>query len=106
MEIREDDLTEDKIKEVGTQWETINATKRGLKGDADGKPVRVRQVKSRSGQDKATCFRCCGPGHWSNECKVLSKDLKSSHCDTVGKHNTNDYCKTNFAKRNEENKKK
>ena len=29
LKIKEEALTEDKIKEVATQWETINATKRG-----------------------------------------------------------------------------
>ena len=105
LEIKEDELTEDKIKEVATRWETVNATKKGLKGDGE-KPVRVRQVKSRPGQEKALCFRCQGTSHWSKECQVKPEDLKCSHCFSTGRHNTNDYCKTNMNRRKEEEKKK
>ena len=75
------------------------------KEDSD-KPVKVRQVKSRPGQDKALCFKCKGTGHWSRECQVKPEDLKCSHCASTGKHNTNDYCKTNTARRKEKEKKK
>ena len=98
VKIKEEDLSEDSIKEVATKWELINATKKGLKGDGDKPPVKVRQVKTKSktntfGQDKGSCYKCGTAGHWTRECTVKPELLKCSHCSSVGKHNTNDYCK-------------
>ena len=74
-------------------------TKRVLKGD-DKEPVKIRQVKSK----EVICYKCQRKGHMSGECKIKTEDLKCTHCDSIGKHNTNDYCKRYQLKKKEEKK--
>ena len=41
----------------------------------------------------------------SRECRTKPEDLKCSHCNTTGKHNTNDFCKNFQGKKKEDEKK-
>ena len=75
----------------------VNVTKLGLK--KDGKEVRIRQVKS----NEVICYRCQKKGHISKKCKLDKEKLKCTHCNSVGKHITNDWCKNQLKRKEEEN---
>ena len=93
LEIPEDELHEQKIKEVADKFEVLKTTTKGLNKDNEDKVSgggRVQQIKGKEGY---RCFKCQKEGHMSDKCKTPRAQLKCSHCKTTGRHNTIDFCK-------------
>ena len=86
LEIKEEDLSEDSIKEVCNKWEVVNAKKLGLKKNVKKGGI-ARQVQ---GKEAMICYRCQRKEHISKECKLPKDKLKCTHYNTVGRHLTND----------------
>ena len=50
------------------------------------------------------CYRYQRKGHISKECKLPKDKLKCTHCNTVGRHLTNNWCKDQLKKKEDEKK--
>ena len=86
------------LEECATTYETHKHTAGEIRGGSDSQ--RASKVES-SGKKKyadITCYWCYRQGHTSRNCAMDRGKLKCSHCQTTGRHFTNDYCKTRQAR--------
>ena len=102
LEVKEEDLSVAKIKEVSEIYTEQTKTVDGLVRKTGAKVARVDGENSED-SSKVTCWICQGTGHRSPECKIPPSQLHCDHCAKhklkANRHNTNDHCLTKLKKR-------
>ena len=95
LEVKEEDLSVAKIKEVSEIYTEQTKTVDGLVK----RGARVARVDGGNSEDSlktVTCWICQGSGHRSPECKVSPSQLHCDHCAKykvkANRHNTNSFC--------------
>ena len=102
LEVKEQDLTVDKIKQVSDIYLEQNRTVEGLNGSAGSKAFRVDAGDSGRGM----CWKCHKSSeHRSTACPIPPSQLHCDHCAKAGlkakRHNTNSFCFNQLKKRAE-----
>ena len=99
LEVKEEELSVAKIKEVSEIYTEQTKTVDGLVKGA--KAARVDGENS-TNSSEVTCWTCQGTGHRSTECKVSPSELHCDHCakynKKANKHNTNKWCLSKLQK--------
>ena len=99
LEVKEEELSVAKIKEVSEIYTEQTKTVDGLVKGA--KAARVDGGNS-TNSSEVTCWTCQGTGHRSTECKVSPSELHCDHCakynKKANKHNTNKWCLSKLQK--------
>ena len=103
LEVKEEDLSVAKIKEVSEIYTEQTKTVDGLVKRSGAKVARVDGENSEDSSKSVTCWTCGGSGHRSPECKIPPSQLHCDHCAKhklkANKHNTNSYCLRQLQKR-------
>ena len=68
-----------------------------MAGEIKGTGHRVSKLDSANKKKKyadLTCFKCYQKGHVSFQCTMDRNKLKCDHCKLIGRHVSDDYCRS------------